>query len=131
MQELVQTSHKRLCSHRGLERIAQRHFFEGEQQVCSRLDPHRSKRNLVVFLLSEKRSKLRTSEMLLPLLMRIPLVVAFPSQVRLIPEAVRKCLQELATTSFFARGRTDTSGDGTLLPHNGRLVRGREFLGSE
>src|SRR4051812_19155979 len=129
MQELVQTCRKRLCSRRGLERIAQRHFFEGEQQVCSRFDPHRSKCNLIVFLLLEQRSKLHTSEMLLPLLMRIPLVVAFPSQVRFIAEAVRKCLQELATTSFFARGRTDTSGDGTnLLPHAGRLVRGREFL---
>jgi len=67
--------------------IAQRHFLERKQEVRSRLDPHGARGDFSKLLAAQERAKRSPFESLLPLLVCVPFVVPFPSQIGLVSKS--------------------------------------------
>jgi len=95
VEEVPQPLGERACADLRLDRIAQRHLLEREEQVRPRLDARRPPRDLDVPARAQQLAQFLAPQLRLPPLVRLPLVVALPVEIRLVPEPAGKIAEEL------------------------------------
>jgi hypothetical protein len=111
MQKVEQRRREGLRACRRADGVPQGHLLERKQQIGAGFDADGQRCNLLEFPLLDHPLESRLAQHIAPAAVGIPLIIAFPIDISLVPEAAGEQPQELAARFYpVPRGRCRQRG---------------------